>query len=132
MKGIDTTILLAFLINSPPEDAKKCEELFIRVAKRKEKLYIPFVVVLRLVEELEKRLLEDKSEIIPVLRDLFSLKGVTFGSKKFLDKVMGIYQESDLCFLSSIIVASMQEKGVNHLYSYDGNSLSSYLSIFNP
>lgn len=132
MKSIDASVILTFLTNTPPDKARRCEELFKRVANKEERVYIPFVEVYRFVEELENRLQESKNEIIALLRELFYLRGVEFGSRKFLKETFRIYQETELNFKDSVLMASMEKKGLEHMYSCNGSPLKSYLKIFEP
>lgn len=132
MKGIDASVIITFLKNDPPEKARRCEELFKKVAKKEERVYIPFVEVYRLVNELEHAFHNSKDEIILLLRELIYLKGVVFGSRKLLMRTFEIYQGSELNFQDSVLLASMENKGLEHIYSYEKDNLNSHLKIFEP
>ena len=70
MKGIDTNILIRFLIGDDELQAKKVYNIFKKAESEKDELFVPLLVILELIWVLESVYAIHRTEILESMREL--------------------------------------------------------------
>ena len=78
MKGIDTNILVRFLVGDDEGQAQKVYRIFKDAEQKKEELFVPLPVVLELMWVLESVYTIERGSVIEALRELLLMPILKF------------------------------------------------------
>ena len=78
MIGIDTNILIRFVLADEPRQVKKVKQLFLNSEKSNKKLFISSITVLETIWVLETNYEYEPTEILTVFEHLLQLKFLVF------------------------------------------------------
>ena len=127
MKGIDTNILVRFLVGDDELQAKKVYNMFKKVEQNKDELFVPLLVMLELIWVLESVYEIPKKEILDSISDLLLMPIFKFEHQPSLqqlvnDEQAGKYELSDL-----LIAYSAKEQGCQSVITFDKKASKSDL-----
>lgn len=127
MKGIDTNILVRFLVGDDELQAKKVYNMFKKVEQNKDELFVPLLVMLELILVLESVYEIPKKEILDSISDLLLMPIFKFEHQPSLqqlvnDEQAGKYELSDL-----LIAYSAKEQGCQSVITFDKKASKSDL-----
>ena len=104
MKGIDTNILIRFLIGDDKQQAKTVYNLFKQVELNKTELFIPLLVMLELIWVLESVYEIPRTEILDSISDLLLMPILKFEYQSVLQQVINTGQNNKYD-LSDLLIA---------------------------
>ncbi len=124
MKGLDTNILIRFLVGDDENQARKVYNLFKTVESKKEELFVPLLVMLELIWVLESVYQIPRNQILEALRDLLLLPILKFEHQEILQQFLCsaqgvIYDLSDL-----LIAQSAKSLGCETVLTFDKKASS--------
>jgi predicted nucleic-acid-binding protein len=100
VKGIDTNILVRFLVGDDEDQAKKVYALFKKAESERKELLVPLLVVLELIWVLESVYETPRSEILDALRELLLLPVLNFEHRSALHHFIQAAQKRKVVKLS--------------------------------
>lgn len=113
---IDTNIIIRFLINDPPEQAKKIEKLFTQSSSSS--LEIPDAIIIEIVYVLLSFYQMSKEEVIEKIYYLINFEKFKT-NKKLIKKTLEIFKKYSISFIDAYLCALVLLKKHPFLYSFD-------------
>jgi len=86
MKGVDTNILIRFLIGDDEQQAKKVYNIFKKVESEKNELFVPLLVVLELIWVLESVYEIPRTDILDSISELLLMPILKFEHQSVLQQ----------------------------------------------
>ena len=119
MKGIDTNILVRFLVGDDADQAQVVYNLFKKIELNKTELFVSLLVVLELIWVLESVYQIEKNHIIDSLADLILMPILKFENIETIQKFIisarnGRYDLSDL-----LIAHASESYGCEAVFTFD-------------
>ena len=119
MKGVDTNILVRFLVGDDELQAKKVYNIFKKAEAKKNELFVPLLVTLELVWVLQSVYQIERKEIIDSISDLTLMPILKFEQQTALQKFIYAAKKNS-CDLSDLIIAhSAKEHGCENIMTFD-------------
>jgi len=119
MKGIDTNILVRFLVGDDELQAQKVYNIFKKAESEKNELFVPLLVVLELVWVLESVYEIERSKILESISELLLMPVVKFEHQSALQQFTH-YAQGNSYDLSDLIIAySAKEQGCQSVITFD-------------
>ncbi len=119
LKAIDANIILRFVTADHPQMSPRCRDLFERVQRGEETVFLPEAALSDMVWTLcsfYKWPLERTSAFVG---DLLALDGVQMARKTLVWEALSLFAEGHLDFSDALIVAEMRDTTLAEIYSYD-------------
>ena len=119
MKGIDTNILVRFLVGDDELQAKKVYNIFKEAELNKNEFFVPLLVVIELIWVLESVYEIKRSEILNSISELLLMPILNFEHQSALQQFLrsGINSNYDL---SDILIAhTAQNQGCDSVITFD-------------
>jgi len=113
---IDTNIIIRFLADDPPEQAKLVEKLFRQASSSS--LEIPDIVIAEIVYVLLSFYQLSKEEIIEKINQLIEFKKFKT-NKKIIKKALEIYQIYPVSFIDAYLCSLVANQKNSFIYSFD-------------
>ena len=127
MKGLDTNILIRFLVGDDRAQAEKVYDIFKKIEAEKKELFVPLPVVLELIWVLESVYGISRSEILASISDLLLMPILKFECpvlvRLFLQAAKG--NRHDLADL--LIGCCARQQGCESVLTFDGKASTSQL-----
>lgn len=119
MKGVDTNILIRFLIGDDALQAKKVYTLFKKVETEKSVLFVPLLVMLELIWVLESVYEISRTEIVDSISELLLMPILKFEHQSVLQQFTRSAQ-GNRCDLSDLLIAhSANTQGCETILTFD-------------
>ena len=119
MKGIDTNILVRFLVGDDEIQSKKVYKLFKKVESKNSLLFVPLLVVLELIWVLESAYEISRKEIVESISDLLLMPILKFEHQSALQQFTH-FAEKNLYDLPDLIIAySAKNQGCENVLTFD-------------
>lgn len=115
MRAIDSNLILRFLLNDNPKQAKAVQRLF---ESSIEPIILTDIVFAEVVWVLTSFYKLPKIEIIPKLKILISTKAIS-ANRKLLNSALSFYQLRNIDFIDAYLAAYCEEEKLRGIYSYD-------------
>lgn len=120
MKGIDTNILVRFLLGDDKLQAKLVYDLFKKTEAAKEDLFVSTLVVLELVWVLESVYGIKRKLILDAIQDLLLLPILTFEKHSALQDFLNLARQATAADLSDLLIAMIaQDSGCATVITFD-------------
>lgn len=119
MKGIDTNILVRFLVGDDELQAKKVYNIFKKAEENKNELFVPLLVILELVWVLESVYQIKRKEIIDSISDLILMPILKFEHQTALQKFIYAAPKNSYDLSDLIIAHSAKEQGCKSVMTFD-------------
>ncbi len=119
MKGIDTNILVRFLVGDDEQQAQKVYTIFKDAERNKEKLFVPLLVVLELMWVLESVYAIERKSIIEALRELLLMPILKFEHQSGLQQCLQASQGASFDLSDVLIAHAAQELGCETVITFD-------------
>jgi len=119
MKGIDTNILVRFLVGDDELQAKKVYNLFKKAESDKNQLFVPLLVVLELVWVLESAYRIKRQDIIGSINDLSLMPVLKFEHQTVIQKFIRSASDSNYDLSDLIIAHSAKQQGCVSTLTFD-------------
>ena len=119
MKGIDTNILVRFLVGDDELQAKKVYTLFKNVESNRKELFVPLLVILELIWVLESVYEIERKDIIDSISELLLMPILKFEHQSALQKFTQIAPKNRYDLSDLIIAHSAREQGCKTVITFD-------------
>ena len=119
MRGVDTNILVRFLVGDDDLQATKVYNLFKRAETNNKQLFVPLLVVLELVWVLESAYHINRKEIIESISDLTLMPVLKFEHQTVLQKFIYSARHNNYDLSDLIIAHSAREQGCVKTLTFD-------------
>ena len=119
MKAIDANIVLRFLTNDTPEQAKRCAELMEKIKAGEEKVFLPDIYIADIVWTLEKFYKMSRENIRKVIIAIVTMSGLATANSDTVLAALDTYAASKIDWLDSFAAAQMIDMGIDTIYTFD-------------
>jgi predicted nucleic-acid-binding protein len=119
MKGIDTNILVRFLIGDDEQQAKKVYNIFKKAESEKDELFVPLLVVLELIWVLESVYEISRADILDSIREFLLLPILRFEHKSVLQQFTLSAQANKYDLADLLIAHSAKMQGCETVLTFD-------------
>ena len=119
MRTIDANVILRYLTNDVPEQAKQVEELFNRVEVGNEDVFLPDIILADIIWILEKYYKQTREDIREWITAILSLQGLTFSDKKMALNALDIYVAKKIDWSDASVAIQMLQRDITEIYSFD-------------
>ena len=128
MKGIDTNILIRFLIADDELQAKKVYKIFKKAESEKNELFVPLLVMLELIWVLESVYEIPRTEILESISELILMPILKFENQSALQQFTYAAQGNKYDLSDLLISHSAKTQGCETVITFDKKA--SRLSLF--
>ena len=119
MKGVDTNILVRFLVGDDEQQAEQVYRMFRKAELDKQELFVSLLVVLELIWVLESVYEIERKDIIDTLNELLLMPILKFEQQSALRQCMQAAQKNS-CDLSDLLIAhSAWEQDCEAVITFD-------------
>jgi len=118
--GLDTNVLVRYLVDDDPEQSPRAAALVERAIEDGERLFVPQVVLCELMWVLESVYRESREDIVTVLRDLLRTRQLSIEEPDLARKALDSYAERGGDFADYVVVERCRAAGCERVASFDG------------
>ena len=119
MKGIDTNILIRFLIGDDKLQAKKVYKIFKKAESEKKELFVPLLVMLELIGVLESVYEIPRTDIIESISELTLMPILKFENQSTLQQFTHAAQGNKHDLSDLLISHSAKAQGCETVITFD-------------
>ena len=119
MKGIDTNILVRFLVGDDEPQAKMVYNIFKKAEASKQELFVPLLVILELIWVLESVYEIKRKEIIVAISELLLMPILKFEHQAALQQLTHKALKNRLDISDLLIAHSAKEQGCETIITFD-------------
>lgn len=119
MKGIDTNILVRFLVGDDKAQTDKVYTIFKKAETDRQKLFVPFVVVVELIWVLESVYQINRTDIVDSINALLSMSILKFEHHLTLQQWVSAAQTSKHDFADLLIAICARDQGCESVMTFD-------------
>ena len=119
MKGIDTNILVRFLVGDDEVQAKKVYKIFKKAEFVKNELFVPLLVILELIWVLESVYEIPRKEILDSIGELLLMPILQFEHQSVLHQFIQNSQGNRYDLSDLLIAHSAKEQGCDSVITFD-------------
>ena len=125
MTGVDTNVLVRFLVGDDPEQEARAARFFARAASEGERLFVPQIVVCELVWVLGHAYGKDRAEIAAGLESVLRARQLVFEEVEELHNALERYAAGDGDLADWLIWERSRAAGAERVATFDGRLLRS-------
>jgi len=125
LRGVDTNVLVRFLVGDDPDQASRAVSLFARATAEGERLFVPQIVVCELVWVLGYAYKKDRSEIAAGLASLLRARQLTFEEVDQIRTALERFAAGDGDLADWLIWERSRAAGAERVVTFDGRLLRS-------
>ena len=125
MRGVDTNVLVRFLVGDDPGQASRAASLFTRATAEGERLFVAQIVVCELVWVLGYAYDKSRSEIAAGLETLMRARQLTFEDVDQLRAAVERFAAGDGDLADWLIWERSRAAGAERVVTFDGRLLRS-------
>ncbi len=119
MRTIDANVVLRYLTNDVPDQARQTEELFKRVEEGKEDLFLPDIILADIIWILERYYKQTREDIREWLTAIIGLQGLRLSDKDMSLNALDIYVDKKIDWSDAFTASQMLQRGITKIYSFD-------------
>ena len=127
MKGIDTNILVRFLIGDDEQQAQKVYKIFKKAESEKKELFVPLLVMLELIWVLESVYEIPRAAILESISELTLMPILKFEHQSALQQFTQAAQGNKYDLSDLLISHSAKAKGCETVITFDKKAAKSPL-----
>jgi predicted nucleic-acid-binding protein len=128
MIGLDTNVLVRFLVRDDEEQFERARKLIRRQAQDGRPVRISLLVLLETEWVLRSRYKLKKGEILSAFSDLLSAVDMSFEDEPSIEEALFVWKDSPAQFADCLIGARHRALGCTSTATFDGDALK--LSAF--
>jgi len=117
--ALDANVILRFLTNDVPEQARACAVLLEKVERGEQRVWLPDLVLADVVWTLEKFYRQSKETIADLLVPLISLRGLRCSSKESALLALSLYARHNIDWTDAFVAAQLLAQRTPTVYSFD-------------
>ncbi len=130
MIGIDTNVLVRFLVRDDTAQFERAQKLIRREAAADDPVFISLLVLLEMEWVLRSRYKLSKGEILNAFSGLLSSIEISFEDESSIEQALYVWKDSPAQFADCLIGARHRACGCRGTVSFDANALK--LPGFSP
>jgi len=119
VRTIDANVILRYLTNDVPDQARQAEELFRRVEEGKEDLFLPDIILADIIWILERYYKQTREDIREWLTAIIGLQGLRFSDKDMALNALDIYVDKKIDWSNAFTAGQMLQLRITEIYSFD-------------
>jgi len=119
VRTIDVNVILRYLTNDVPDQAKQAEELLKRVEEGNEDVFLPDIILADIIWILEGYYKQTKEDIREWITTILSLQGLTFSDKDMALNALDIYVDKRIDWSDAFTASQMLQREITEIYSFD-------------
>jgi predicted nucleic-acid-binding protein len=119
VRTIDANVILRYLTNDIPKQAKQAEELLKRVEKGNEDVFLPDIILADIIWILEGYYKQTKEDIREWITAILSLQGLIFSDKDLALNALDIYVDKKIDWSDAFTASQMLQREITEIYSFD-------------
>ena len=119
MKGIDTNILIRFLVGDDKQQTKKVYNIFKKTELDKKELFVSLLVILELIWVLESVYEISRTDILDSISELLLMPILKFEHQSALQQFANAAQGNNYDLSDLLIVHSATEQGCETVITFD-------------
>ena len=119
MRAIDANIILRYLTNDVPSQAKQAEELLKRVEEGSEEVFLPDIILADIIWILKGYYKQPREEIREWITAIISLQGLIFSDKDTALNALDIYLDKKIDWSDAFAASQMLQREITEIYSFD-------------
>lgn len=122
MKGIDTNVLVRFLVGDDEQQARKVYNIFKKAESNKNELFVPVLVILELIWVLESAYEVSRKDIIDSISELLLMPILKFEHRSALQLFTQSAQGNRYDLSDLLIAYCAKERGCETVITFDRKS----------
>lgn len=119
MRTIDANVILRYLTNDVPEQARRAEELLKKVEAGSEEVFLPDIILADIIWILEGYYKQGREKIRGWMIAILSLPGLVFSDKDVALHALDIYVEKGIDWSDAFAASQMIDRRIIEIYSFD-------------
>ncbi len=119
MIGLDTNVLVRFLVNDDPEQSRDASHVIAEARKRGEPLFLNGIVLCELVWVLTSFYRLPRRTISDALEKILLAKHFEIEDKRLAWLALGDYKTSQADFADCLVAAKNADNGCSRTYTFD-------------
>ena len=119
MIGLDTNVLLRYLLQDNEVQGEKASRAISQAAVRNESLFISLVVLCEAVWVLESAYRYRKTRLVGVLDELLETGGFEIAERDVVRTALDDYRASNADFADCLIGRTNQSQGCHHTFTFE-------------
>ena len=122
MQGLDTIVLLRFLLRDEPRQAKAARAAIAKAASAGEPLCLSLLTVLEAEWVLRTRAGLSKAYLLAVFKQLLEARDLTIAGEAVLEHALYLYENGAADFADCLLVADYQAQGCSSMLTFDAKA----------
>lgn len=119
MPGLDTNVLVRWIVDDDPRQATRVQKLFEEVRETRPPLFVPSTVMLELEWVLRSRYKLDKSTILSAFNALLETQELEFQDEPALERALSSYRQSSADFADCMHAGQCGSAGRTPMITFD-------------
>jgi predicted nucleic-acid-binding protein len=119
VRTVDVDVILRYLTNDVPDQAKQAEELLKRVEEGNERVFLPDIILADIIWILEGYYKQTREDIREWITAILSLQGLTFSDKDTALNALDIYVDKKTDWSDAFTASQMLQREITEIYSFD-------------
>lgn len=119
MRTIDANVILRYLTNDVPDQAKQAEDLLKRVEEGNENVFLPDIILADIIWILEGYYKQTRENIQEWVTAIVSLQGLVFSDKDLALNALDVYTEKRVDWSDAFTASQMLQGEITEIYSFD-------------
>jgi predicted nucleic-acid-binding protein len=119
MPGLDTNVLVRWILDDDARQAKRVQKLFEEVREQGAPLFVPSTVMLELEWVLRSRYELDKSTVLGAFNALLETQELEFQDEPALERAVSSYRDSSADFADCLHAGQCGSAGRSPMITFD-------------
>ena len=119
MPGLDTNVLVRWILDDDPGQAARVQQLFEEVSEQQLPLFVPSTVMLELEWVLRSRYKFDKSTVLGTFNALLETQELEFQDEPALERALSLYRQASADFADCLHAGQCGSAGRAPIITFD-------------
>ena len=119
MPGLDTNVLVRWILDDDPRQAARVQRLFEEVSEQQLPLFVPSTVMLELEWVLRSRYKFDKSTVLGTFNALLETQELEFQDEPALERALSLYRQGSADFADCLHAGQCGSAGRAPMITFD-------------
>src|SRR5580692_8819830 len=119
MPGLDTNVLVRWILDDDPRQAARVQRLFEEVSEQQLPLFVPSTVMLELEWVLRSRYEFDKSTVLGTFNALLETQELDFQDEPALERALSLYRQGSADFADCLHAGQCGSAGRAPMITFD-------------
>jgi predicted nucleic-acid-binding protein len=119
MPGLDTNVLVRWILDDEPRQATRVQRLFEEVREQRSPLFVPSTVMLELEWVLRSRYKLDKATVLGTFNALLETQELEFQDEPALERALSLYRQGSADFADCMHAGQCGSAGRAPMMTFD-------------